>query len=77
MIDWIVKKVIVSKINDLLKTYKGNVEKTRQTLKRWITRIENVLECFKSMLAKLDDNIIDADELKQAADDVTKLVKEW
>lgn len=64
MFEWIVKKVIVGKVNDLLKQYKSNVDKLRSTLSVWIWRIEKVLACFKSMLAKLDDNELDADELK-------------
>lgn len=77
MFEWIVKKVIVGKVNDLLKQYKGNVEKLRSTLKTWIERIKKVLGCFESALAKLDDNELSVDELKQTADEVTKLVKEW
>ena len=77
MFEWIVKKVIVGKVNDLLKQYQNDVSKVKETLKVWIGRIKKVLECFESMLAKLDDNELDADELKQTADEVTKLVKEW
>lgn len=77
MFEWIVKKVIVGKVNGLLKQYQGDVSKTKETLKVWSGRIKRVLECFESMLAKLDDNELDADELKQTADEVTKLVKEW
>jgi len=29
------------------------------------------------MLAKLDDNELNADELKDTVDEVTKLIKEW
>lgn len=56
MFEWLVKKIIVGKINDLLKTYKGNIDKARQTLKLWTNRIEKVLACLNSMLAKLDDD---------------------
>lgn len=77
MFEWIVKKVIVGKINNLLDEYKGNIVKVRETLKRWIERIGKVLDCLNSMLAKLEDNVIDADELKQVTDEVKTLVKEW
>lgn len=77
MFEWIVKKVIVKKINDLLKQYKDNVDKVRATLNLWIERIKNVLACFESLLAKIDDNELDAEELKQTTDEVSKLVKEW
>ena len=56
MFEWLIKKIIVGKINDLLKMYKGNIDKARQTLKLWTTRIEKVLACLNSMLAKLDDD---------------------
>lgn len=77
MFEWLVKKVIVGKLNDLLKEYKGNITKVRETLKRWIERVKKVLDCLESMLAKLEDNVIDADELKQMTDEVKTLVKEW
>lgn len=77
MFEWLVKKIIVGKINDLLKQYKGNVDKVRTTLKLWIERIKKVLGCFESLLAKLDDNQLDADEINQTTDEVSKLIKEW
>lgn len=39
MIEWIVKKVLCNKVNDLLKKYKGNVVTVKDTLKTWILRI--------------------------------------
>ena len=77
MIEWIVKKVIVGKLNGLLKQYQNDVSKVKETLKVWIRRIKKVLGCFESALSKLDDNELDADELKQTTDEVTKLIKEW
>ena len=77
MIDWIVKKVICSKVNDLLKRYKDNVEKFRMTLKAWLWRIQRVTACLESLLAKLDDNELTSDEVKQATEEVTTLIKDW
>ena len=77
MIEWIVKKVIVGKLNGLLKQYQNDVSKVKETLKVWIRRIKKVLGCFESALSKLDDNELDADELKRTTDEVTKLIKEW
>lgn len=39
MIEFIIKRVICSKVNDLLKKYKDNVSKVKDTLKTWILRI--------------------------------------
>ena len=77
MIDWLVKKVICSKVNDLLKKYKGNVAKFRETLKAWLWRIQKITGCIEGLLAKLDDNELTSDEVKQATDEVTQLIKEW
>ena len=77
MMKWIVKKVVVGKVNDLLDQYKDNVDKVRDTLKVWIARLEKILSCFKGLLAKLDDGKLDADEIDQAVAEVETVVKEW
>lgn len=63
MVKWIVKKVIVGKVNDMLDEYKDNVAKTRDTLKVWIARLDKILFAFRSLLEKLDDNRLDDDEI--------------
>lgn len=77
MFEWIVKKVICGKINSLLKDNQQTVDRLRATLKLWISRLKNVLSCFESLLEKIDDNELSSDELKQTADDINTLVKEW
>lgn len=39
MMTWIIKKVVISKVNDLLKKYKKNVDKAKEMLKTWIARL--------------------------------------
>lgn len=77
MIDWLIKKVIVSKVNGLLKDYQGNVDKVNTILKRWIARLQKILDCCEKLLSKLDDGEISADEINEAAEDITQVVKEW
>jgi ribosome-binding protein aMBF1 (putative translation factor) len=77
MIEWVVKKVILSKVNSLLKTYAKNVDKARETLKLWTSRLQKILKCFESMLKKLDDGELSEQELKEASDEVMKLIKEF
>lgn len=77
MIEWIVKKVLCNKVNDLLKKYKGNVVTVKDTLKTWILRIQKVMSCLESLLSKLEDNELTSDEVKQTTNEVTKLIKEW
>lgn len=60
---WIVQKVIVGKINDILDQYKDNVSKVRETLKVWIARLDKILFVFRSLLEKLEDNKIDSEEI--------------
>lgn len=77
MIEWIVKKVILSKVNGLLKTYSQNVDKVRDMLKLWTTRLQKILSCFESTLKKLDDGELSEQELKEASDEVMTLIKEF
>ena len=75
------KKIITwwlcRKINDLLDQYKDNVSKVRETLKVWIARLEKIISCFKSLLAKLDDGKIDGDEIDQTVAEIEIVVKAW
>ena len=77
MIEWLIKKVILRKFNSMIDSNKESVEKIRSTLLVWISRIEKITGCLKSLLAKLEDNKIDSDEVRQTTDDIKKLVGEW
>lgn len=77
MMTWIIKKVICSKVNGLLKAYEKDVSKARETLKTWTGRIKKVLACLEGALAKLDDNELTAEELRETGDDLAKVVREW
>lgn len=77
MIEWIIKRVILSKVNGLLKTYSQNVDKVREMLKLWTTRLQKILSCFESILKKLDDGELSEQELKEASDEVMTLIKEF
>lgn len=74
---WIVQKVIVGKINDLLDQYKDNVSKVSETLKVWIARLDKILFVFRSLLEKLEDNKIDSEEIDQTVAEVEQVIKEW
>lgn len=77
MIKWFVTKVIIGKVNDLLDEYKSDVNKVKDTLQVWIARLEKILSCFKSTLAKLDDGKIDTDEIDQTVAEIETVIKEW
>ena len=77
MVDWIVKRVVCKKINKLLSAYKGNVDSLRETLDRWIGRLEKLIACLRSLLGKIDDGEITPDEVKEAANEINGLVRGW
>ena len=77
MFEWIAKKVLIGKLNDLLKSHQQGIDKLRAILKIWTSRLSKVLACFESILEKLDDNDLTAEELKQTTEEISTLVKEW
>ena len=77
MIKWGIKKYIIGKVNGLLADYKGNVDKASSTLTLWISRLERILSCLKSILAKLADGKIDGEEIDDAVAEVEALIKAW
>lgn len=77
MIDWIIKKFICGKMNGLLKKYEKDVVRVQLTLREWLHRIYNITACLESLLTKLDDGEITSDEVKEAGEEVTQVIKEW
>ena len=77
MFEWIVKKVVCGKVNDLLDEYKYNVSKVKETLQKWISRIDKILFALRSLLSKLEDNQIDSDEIDQTVAEIEQVIKEW
>lgn len=77
MINWIVKKVLIGKVNGLLKKHSGDVETVRTVLTKWTERIKEVLSCFQSVLEKIEDNELSPNEVDAISDEVTALIKEW
>lgn len=77
MIKWICKKVILSKLNEALDLYKDDVSKVKTIIQVWIARLEKIISCFKSLLAKLDDGKIDGDEIDQTVAEIEIVVKAW
>ena len=77
MIEWLIKRVLVGKINELLRKYQSDVGKVKTTLRLWIGRLEKILALFKSTLAKLDDNSVSPEELGETANEVEELIRKW
>ena len=73
----VVKRFIVRFVNKQLKDNAGNVAKVKEVVTLWSSRIKRVLSCLDGLLAKIDDNEISADEIKQASDEIQQLIEEW
>ena len=76
MFECVVKKIVLKKLNKLLKEYDGNIDKAKETLRVWLKRVNLVSECLEKLLEKFDDGELTADEVTDAIKDVQELVKE-
>lgn len=77
MSNCIIKRVVSKIINKTLKENADKVSKVKEVVTLWASRIKRVLFCLECLLAKLDDNEITPDEIKQAGEEIQQLIKEW
>lgn len=77
MFQWLVKKVIIGKVNDLLEVNQDNVVKVKNTIDTWVGRLQKILDCLKNILSKLDDNKLDSEEIDDSVAEIQKVVKSW
>lgn len=77
MIKWIIKKFILRELNKVLDKYADDIDSMRNILVVWIARLENIVNCIKNLLKKLDDGKIDSEEVDEALDDVNIAIKNW
>lgn len=77
MVKYIVKKFVLAKVNDLLKDYSTKVGEVKSSIWKWIVRIEQVSNLFRSLLTKLEDNSIDEIEVDEFKQEIEKVLKEW
>lgn len=71
------KKFILSQVNKILSDHQGNVTKTREIVNLWLSRADKVTNVLKGLSQKLEDHVITDEELKDAVEELTALVKEW
>ena len=77
MVKFVIKRYIINKVNSLLDEYKDNVSKVKDTLQKWISRIDKILFTLRSLLSKLGDNQIDSEEIDQTIAEIEQVIKEW
>lgn len=70
MFQWLVKKVIIGKVNDLLEVNQDNVTKVKNTIDTWVGRLQKILDCLKNILSKLDDNKLDSEEIDDSVAEI-------
>ena len=73
----LLKSFILKKLNKLLDEYKSSVTKARDNVDLWTTRAKRVTACLESLSKKLEDNKLSDDELEEAIEELTSLVKGW
>ena len=76
MYECIVKRIVVKKLNKLLKEYDGDIDKAKETIRTWLKRVNLVSSCLEKLLAKIDDKELTAEEIEQAIKDLEQLAKE-
>lgn len=77
MVKFVIKRYIINKVNSLLDEYKDNVSKVKDTLQKWISRIDKILFTLRSLLSKLGDNQIDSEEIDQTVAEIEQVIAEW
>lgn len=75
----IIKKIVMKTLNKLLKEYGGNIDKTTEVLKMWISKLDVITNLLKSAMDKIEDKELTDDEvgeilgqLEKAIDEMTK-----
>lgn len=77
MFMFFVKRMVLKKLNGLLKDYASDVDKARDILDLWIGRVDRISNYLKSLMDKIDDGVLDEGEVESAIDGAKDLVKEW
>lgn len=73
----VLRKFILSKLNDFLEMKQEDVTKAKNLVELWNTRAQKVSMALSSLLQKLDDGKVDEEEIEQAVDEIRRLVGEW
>ena len=77
MIKYIIRKLILKQINNLLSKYETNILTVRNTLTSWITKLELLITIFKRTLTRIEDNKLTDEEIDDTISDIEKTIKEW
>lgn len=73
----LLRKFILKQLNNLLETYRDDVEQTREKVKVWLGRADSVSGFLKGLDEKLADNNITDDEVKSAVEEFKQIIEKW
>lgn len=77
MIKYIIRKWILTQINNILSKYETNILTVRNTLTSWINKLELIITIFKRTLTRIEDNKLTDEEIDDTISDIEKTIKEW
>ncbi len=56
MVEWFVKRFVCKRVNGLLQDKRQSVGVLRTKLKTWCVRLQGLLSCVESLIAKIEDD---------------------
>lgn len=73
----ILRKVILRTLNNLLSTYKTDVEAARNNVRVWLLRADAVTAFLSDLSLKLDDSNLTEEELESIVERFKQIVENW
>lgn len=77
MANCIIKRFVLKRLNSLLDDRKESIAKARESVATWTGRCKSLCGLLESLSAKLEDNTLTDDELKESISEVESLIREW
>lgn len=73
----IIKKFAINQLNNLLSTYKSDIDTARKNVNVWLKRAEAITKFLNLLSSKLDDNNLTEDELKSTIEEFKQMLEDW
>jgi DNA-binding transcriptional regulator WhiA len=64
-------------LNNLLNTYKSDIDTARKNVNVWLKRAEAITKFLNLLSAKLEDNNLTEDELKSTVEEFKQMLEDW
>lgn len=73
----IIRKFAINQLNNLLNTYKSDIDTARKNVNVWLKRAEAITKFLNLLSAKLEDNNLTEDELKSTIEEFKQMLEDW